>query len=871
MQQRKPHSPPKWAEKLLTWLAAPHLLEEVQGDLNELFEKRLQKYGLTKAQLLYILDLLKLIHPRLWKEKHIPYTSLNPIDMLTHYLLLSFRTFKRFKSSFFINLIGLSTGLACTLLIYLWVNHELSVDKFHEKDSQLYQVLSNHETTQGIGTGDMTPVPLAEALLKEMPEVEKAITVNDFRTWNDREGILSLGEKHLKVQGMHAGKDFFNVFSFPLMHGNKDQVLADKSGIVISDELAKKLFNTSKNAVGKTLEWSHPGFEGTYTVSGVFARQANSSMSPFDVVFSIDVLLEKQEMASEWDQSWGQTFVVLKKETNIKDFNQKLKGYLKKKDEAMVGFSLSVQKYSDIYLYGQYENGIPVAGRMQYVKFFSLIALFILLIACVNFMNLSTAQASLRMKEIGVKKTIGASRKSLVTQFLSESMLLTFISLVIAILLVVLLLPQFNIFTGKNLQFVLDTRDILVMIGIVLFTGLVSGIYPAFYLSGFKAVTVLKKRLDTSAGELLIRKGLVVFQFSLAVIFIVGFLIINKQIEYTQTKNLGYNKDNVITFQWRGKSDKSFETFILGLKNIPGVANATSMYGNILNEIWEQGALSWRGQEEDKGRSFKSPVVSYDFIETLGIELKEGRTHQREYAKERFNIILNEAAVKMMGIENPVGKSIGWEEGKRQIIGVVKDFHYGSLHNKIEPLIFRFDATGNNILVKMNAGTEKTTLDRIKKYHAEFIPKYPFEFTFLDEKYQAMYESESRVAALSNYVAVLAILISCLGLFGLASFTAERRRKEIGIRKVLGSSEFGIVTLLSGEFTKMVFLAILIGLPVSYLVASSWLNNFAERIDIEWWYFALAGLLALLVSWLTVGTQAIKAARINPIQTLRDE
>jgi ABC-type antimicrobial peptide transport system permease subunit len=264
-------------------------------------------------------------------------------------------------------------------------------------------------------------------------------------------------------------------------------------------------------------------------------------------------------------------------------------------------------------------------------------------------------------------------------------------------------------------------------------------------------------------------------------------------------------------------------------------------------------------------------VVSYDFIETLGIELKEGRSHQREYAKERFNIILNEAAVKMMGLENPVGKSIGWEEGKRQIIGVVKDFHYGSLHNKIEPLIFRFDATGNNILVKIKAGTEKTTLERIKKFQAQFLPKHPFEFTFLDEDYQKLYESESRIAALSHYVAVLAILISCLGLFGLASFTAERRRKEIGIRKVLGSSQFGIVSLLSGEFTRMVLISIIIGLPVSYLIASSWLNNFAERIAIEWWYFALAGLLALLISWLTLGTQAIKAARTNPILTLRDE
>jgi ABC-type antimicrobial peptide transport system permease subunit len=751
------------------------------------------------------------------------------------------------------------------------VNHELSIDKFHEEDSQLYQVLYNMETPQGIQTGDQTPVPLAKALLAEIPEVEQAISVDDFTSWRNREGILSNKEKHIKVQGLHAGQGFFNIFSFPLLHGNKDQVLVDKSRIVIAEELAKNLFNTSENAVGKTLEWSHPGFEGTYTVTGVFAPAANSSMAAFDVIFSIDVLLEKHQGAKEWGQNWSQTFVVLKRETNIADFNGKINSYLREKKGMKSGFPLLVQKYSDRYLYGQYENGIPIAGRMQYVKFFSLIALFILLIACVNFMNLSTAQASLRMKEIGVKKAIGVSRKSLITQYLSESMLLTCLSLVVALIIVVLLLPHFNIITGKELQFILDTREIIVMIGIVLFTGLVSGMYPAFYLSGFKAVHVLKKKLDTSTGELWVRKGLVIFQFSLAIIFIVGFLIINKQIEYTQTKNLGYSKDNVITFQWKGESDKSFETFISGLKNIPGVVNATSMYANILNEVWEQSAVSWRGEEADKGYMFKSPVVSYDFIETLGIELKEGRSHRREYANERRNIILNEAAVKMMGLENPVGKSIGWEEGKRQIIGVVKDFHYGSLHNKIEPLILRLDPTGNNILVKIKAGMEKTTLEQLMKYQAQFVPKYPFEFTFLDENYQAMYESESRVAALSNYVAILAILISCLGLFGLASFTAERRRKEIGIRKVLGSSQFGIVTLLSGEFTKMVFLSILIGLPVSYLIASSWLANFADHIDIEWWYFALAGLAALLISWLTVGSQAIKAAKINPIQNLREE
>ncbi len=791
--------------------------------------------------------------------------------MFQHTLLLIYRHFMRFKSTFFINLIGLSTGLAGALLIYLWVSDELAVDKFHEKESQLYQVLTNQQTPQGIQTGDMTPVPLADALLQDMPEVEQAVVVNDFRTWNNREGILSFGEKHIKVQGMHAGKAFFKIFSFPLLQGNPDQLLAAKSSIVISEELAKKLFRTSENAVGKTLAWSHPGFEGNYQVAGVFVPQANSSMAPFDVVFSIDVLLEKQEMAGEWDQSWGQTFVILKKEANIQNLNQKLKGYLKEKDNVMVNLTMTVQKYSDKYLYGQYENGVPVAGRIQYIKFFSLIALFILLIACVNFMNLSTAKASLRMKEIGVKKAIGASRKVLVMQYLFESMLLTWVSLLAAILLVVLLLPPFNVITGKHLQFLLNTQAILGIIGIVLFTGLVSGLYPAFYLSGFKAVAVLKKKLDTSVGELWIRKGLVVFQFSLAVIFIVGFLIIHQQMKYAQTKNLGYAKDNVITFQWRGKSDKSFETFMRGLKNIPGVVNASSMYGNILNEIWGQSAVSWSGQEADKGYTFKSPVVSYDFIQTLGIELVQGRPHQREYKDERRNIILNEAAVKMMDLEDPVGKSIGWEEGSRQIIGVVKDFHYGSLHNKIEPLIIRFDATGNNVLVKIKAGMEKTTLERLEKYQREFLPQYPFEYTFLNEKYQAQYESESRVAALSNYFAGLAILISCLGLFGLATFTAERRRKEIGVRKVLGASRFNIVYLLSSDFTKLVLVAISLSLPVSYLMVKHWLNNFEYRIDLHWWYFAGAGLAALLIAWLTVSTQAVKAASMNPAHSLKDE
>jgi ABC-type lipoprotein release transport system permease subunit len=871
-----PPQPPAWIDRFLRWRLPAAQFEEVQGDMHELYGQWVAQVGKRKATLLYLLNSFAFLRPlpkpaRSFGKKKAYHSPKPSTDMLAHFFLLAWRTFNRYRGSFLINLTGLASGLTCVLLIYLWVSDELKVDKFHQHDSQLYQVLFNMETPQGVQTGTQTAVPLAAALPKDMPEVERAVSVDDFTSWRNREGILSLGEKHITVKGLHAGRDFFNAFSFDLRHGNKDRVLADKSGIAISEELAIKLFGTPQQALGKTLAWSHPGFEGNYTVAGIFAPRSNSSMAPFDVVFTIDVLLEKHPYANEMDQNWCQTFVVLRKETDVAAFNHKLNAYWKAKQPTQTKSPLLVQQYSDRYLYGQYENGVPVAGRMLYVRLLSITALFILLIACVNFMNLSTAQASQRMKEIGVKKVLGVSRPVLVAQYLSESILLALASWVVAILLVLLLLPQFNALTGKHLQFVPDARDVLAMTGIVLFTGLVAGLYPALYLSGFQAATVLKKRLDTPTSDLWIRKGLVVFQFTLAIVFIVGFLIINQQIEFTQTKNLGYNKDNIVTFPWKGQADGSLETFMSGLKNIAGVVNATGMHGNILNEVYGQSAVSWRGQEADRNYMFKSPVVGYDFIETLGIELREGRSYQQGYANERTNIILNEAAVQMMGIANPVGKSIAWENSSRQIIGVVKDFHYGSLHEKVEPLIFRFDPTGGTIMVKIKAGTEKTALAGLKQFHAQFLPRHPFAFTFMDADYQALYESESKTAALSNYFAVLAILISCLGLLGLAAFTAQRRRKEISIRKVLGASQAGIAFLLSGEFTRLVLVAVVIALPVSYFLARKWLESFAYRIDLVWWHFAGAGLLAVLIAWLTVVGQAVNAARTNPVKALNQE
>ncbi|MEZ4955135.1 MAG: ABC transporter permease [Saprospiraceae bacterium] len=790
--------------------------------------------------------------------------------MFRHHLILALRNFRRNKTSFLINLIGLSTGLACVLFIYLWVNDEWNMDKFHEKDDQLYKVMQNFHLPQGISTMDDTPVVLADALAAERPEVEAALSI--CSEGERPTGILANDGKEFAAEGLFAGNNFFEIFTYELINGNEKELLKNKSSIVISEELAIKLFNTTENIIGKTIAWRTQYQDTTYQVTGVFKPATNNSFKPFDFLLNMEVLLDLDEWAGRWNATYAETFLLLKKGTDINQFNKSIADFLRFKDPKITAFELFVQKYSDEYLFGNYENGLQAGGRIAYVKLFSLIALFILLIACVNFMNLSTARASLKMKEVGVKKTIGASRSELIVQFMGESIILSFLALIFAVQLVVILLPYFNEITGKNLELIMDIKSGLSILGIVLITGILSGSYSAFYLSGFNPVAVLKGKTINSASEQWVRKGLVVFQFSLSVIFIVGVLVIHQQMEFIQTKNLGFERDHVLSFQRENFNDKP-EEFLAALKNIPGVIHASSMFGDIFSGTSTQSGYSWKGDESDQKYLFKSPIIGYNVIETLGMELLSGRSYSREFKEENSKIIINESAQKMMGLENPIGKIIGYTPEQRQIIGVVKDFNYGSVHHKIEPLIFRFAPRfGNNILVKIKAGTEKNTIEQIGTLYKDFHPAaYPFQYSFLDADYQKLYESENRIAILSKYFSGMAIIISCLGLFGLATFTAERRKKEIGIRKVLGSSAFRIVRMLSGDFTKTVMIAIFISLPLSYFFVNKWLANFAYTIELNSWFFLLPGLAVLLIAWGTVGLQTIKAARINPVECLKEE
>ena len=787
--------------------------------------------------------------------------------MFRHHLLLIYRNFKRYKSSFFINLIGLSTGISCALFIYLWVNDEMKMDRFHHE--RLYQVMENENITDGVNTVEGTPGILAEAMAKEMPEVELAVTVSPTY-WLGQSSVSANNKQAVRAAGKFAGADFFEVFSYPLLTGKADQVLKDKNTVVISEGLALKLFR-STDVIGKKFVWRNADMknENHALISGVFKDTQKNSSDHFDFLVSLDVFYAAAPNYLKWTNYGPQTFFILKKEADPVHFNTKIKDFLKTKGQN--DHTLFIRSYADGYLYNKYENGRVVGGRIDYVKLFSLIAVFILLIACINFMNLSTAKASRRLKEVGVKKVMGAQRSSLILQYMAESMLLTIMAIFVSLLAVELLLPQFNAVVDKELSLHYSVSLILALLGITVFTGLIAGSYPAFYLSGLKPVLALKGRLNLTQGALWTRQGLVVFQFTLSVILIVAVLVIYKQIEYVQNKNQGYQKDNVLYFEAAGKFKNNINFAIDAIKKMPGVINASSIDRELLGDLnYTFGDFNWEGRNPKEVIKFQRADINNGLFETLGIKMAEGRSFSDKFGSDTSKIIVNEAGIKVMRLKNPVGKIFNvWGEDF-QIIGVIKDFHFESLHQTIKPMFFKYRPQyTNRIMVNVSAGKLKEVIDGLQKVNTTYNPGFNMDIKFLDQDFQAQYVVESRVALLSRYFAAIAVLISCLGLFGLAAFTAERRLKEIGIRKVLGASGLHVIYALSKDFTKPVVVAILIAIPISYVLSQNWLNSFAYRIELQLWYFVAAGLMALLISVVTVLTQALRAANVNPVQCLK--
>ena len=855
--------PPRNALRFLRWFCHEDYVEEIEGDLTEIFE---MQYELSPAEARrkFSLGVVTHFRPEFIKSFKSNYQT-NTTDMFRHNLLIAYRNFLRYKSSFFINLIGLSSGLACALLIYLWVNDELQVNKFLENSDRLYQVMENVDQDGGMITRITTAGPTGEALASEMPEVEYAVT-NTFD--HIQKEVLSVDNNDINADGLYASADFFKLFSYELLQGNKNQVLKDKKSIVLTEDLAKRLFGTTENVVGKTVEWQH---KKQYQVTGIVKNIPSLSSVKFDHILTFEAFKDDNEWVTNWFNTAPQTFVLLKEGTDVDQFNKKIAELVRTKTEGKANHRTPfITRYADAYLYGKYENGKQAGGRIEYVKMFSIIAIFIVIIACINFMNLSTARASRRIKEVGMKKAVGARQGTLIFQYLSESTLIALLSLVLAVLLVILFLPQFNTIVGKHLILNFDITFVTLLVSIVVITGLVAGSYPALYLSKFTPATVLKGKLNNFMGEVWARKGLVVFQFTLSIILIVSVWVVYKQIKFIQTENLGYNKDNILIFGSEGKVNENKETFISEIQKIPGVVDVSSGGHDMTGHNGGTYGVEWPGKDPGDRTEFERMPANYGLIEMLGIELKEGRTFSRDFT-DTSTIIFNEAGIKFMGLTDPIGKTVKLWGKDMTIVGVTKDFHFESFHEKIKPVFFWMAPWSPNIMVKIEAGKEQEVIPRLQQYYQDFNPGFPFAYRFLDADYQSLYASEKRVSTLSKYFAGLAILISCLGLFGLAVFTAERRIKEIGIRKVLGSSDFAIVRLLSADYTKMVLTAIVIALPLSYFTAKSWLSSFAFKIELQWWFFAGAGLSSLLIAWFTVGLLTIKASRINPTECLRSE
>lgn len=791
------------------------------------------------------------------------YTRPNNDSMLKHHSTLIIRNLLKYKSSFIINLIGLSAGLASALLIFLWVKSEINVDKFHTKGDRLVQIMEHQKYADGDFTVSSTPGLLAETLKEEFPEFEFAATT----TWINK-FTLSYEEKDVAADGYYVGSDFFSIFSYNLIAGQPEQVLKELNSIVISEPTAISLFGSVEEAIGKQIDFQHAE---SLMITGVFEEIPKNSSYHFDLVRPF----EKFKLENEWVTNWGSngpsTYAVLKEGTELKALAEKIADFVKTKDEES-NVTLFLQPYSERYLYGSFKNRVQSGGRITYVRLFSIIAVFILLIAAINFMNLSTARASRRAKEIGLKKTVGASKSGLVTQFLLESIFISLVSLLVAIGLVYLALPEFNTITEKQLSLDLEIITILGIFGFTILTGLFAGSYPAFYMSGFNPVSVLKGTIIKSAGEIWARQGLVIFQFSISIILIVAVTVVYKQIQYVQNTNLGFNKENMIRFGIQGKLEENKDAFLAELQQLNGVNNASYLGHSFLGRNNNTSGLNWEGKDPEARILFENLAVNYDLVETMGIEIIEGRSFNRNFADDTTSIIINEAALEVMGLEDPIGKVVNlWGTYDLEVVGVAKNFHFQSLHNQVEPVFLWVNKDNTwNFMVNVDGKNTKETLTEVENLYKKFNPGFTFYYQFLDLEYAKQYASEERVATLAQYFAAFAILISCLGLFGLASFTAERRLKEIGIRKALGSTVSGIVILLSKDFTRLVFISILISLPISYFLLEEWLGKFAFRIDLSIWFFVFSGITAILITWLTVGFQSFWAASVNPTKCLRD-
>ncbi len=790
--------------------------------------------------------------------------------MLKNYLTIALRNLWRNKGFTSINVLGLALGLACSLLIFLWITDELNVEAYHANGPYLYRVMERQYYDGKVEAQSSTPGLLADELKKQFPEIVHAA---GFTGWQQYI-TFSAGDKITRQHGYSAGPDWFRMFSVPLLAGTPETALSSPTGVAISRQVAENYFGTPDAALGQTVRLD---FAKEYQVTAVFENLPPNALRKYDFLLSWQDFLSRNPWAREWGNNAPHTVIQLRPDADPARLAAKMRYLIREFDKTLDGkntdVQLFLQPYEDAYLYSNFENGYQDGGRIGYVRLFGVVAVFLLLIACINFMNLSTARSVRRAKEVGVRKVVGAVRSLLVVQFLGEALLLTFLALGTALGMVWLLLPVFNQLTGKEISLRMSSPvPWFSLVGLTLITGLIAGSYPALFLSSLNPARVLKGTLRFGAGATVFRQGLVVFQFILSVLLIVGTLVVYRQVHYVQTKNLGYDRENLLYIPAEGELNTRYQTFKQELLRMPGIQSVSYTRQSPVEIGNSTSGVTWPGKDPNNTMEFYQAGVGYDYLQTMKVRVN-GRDFSPQFGTDSSNYIINRAAARRIGYQNPIGQPLTMWGRPGVIIGVVEDFHFHSLHVPVEPLIIRLepDAGGQTILIRTLPGQTRQALASVETLWQRMMPAFPFTCNFADSDYQEMYKSEMMVATLANYFAALAIFISCLGLFGLAAFTAEQRTKEIGVRKVLGASVISIITLLSNDFLKLILLAIVISTPFSWYVTQKWLQNFEYKLDISWWIFALAGGLAILIALLTVSFQSIKAALANPVKSLRSE
>ncbi|HEX6226694.1 MAG TPA: ABC transporter permease [Chryseolinea sp.] len=783
--------------------------------------------------------------------------------MLQNYFNIAIRNFGRYLGYTMINVAGLAVGLATAIFILLWVADELSYDSFHENKSTLYRVWHNaHYSDGAIKTFPSTPAPLAPTIKVEIPEIENAIRMD----WGSSL-LFEYNNTSLMESGVWADPDLFKIFTFPILKGNAEKPIPGPYDVAISEAMAQKYF-ANENPIGKVFRVSE---QMDVKVTAVFQNVPNNSSMQFDFVLPFETYeKERPWMNGQWGNSGNQTFVKLRENSSVEEVNKKMTALVKNNCKVCL-ISPFLQLYEDFHLYSDFKDGQPNGGEIEYVRIFSSVAIFILIIACINFMNLATARSATRRREVGIRKVIGAQRRSLIFQFIGESLVISTISMIVALAMVQLFLPYFNTLTNKNIgSGFFDFNILVILVGVTFFTGVFAGSYPAFFLSSFKPASILKGNLYSAGGESFIRKGLVVFQFSLAVILISVSIMAYQQVEFIRSKDLGLNRENILTMNLRGGVQKNIDAFKTEALRVPGVVyvSTTADYPFEVHNTTSDPV--WPGKNKDDLMPFKVLMSDESLIPILGITLLEGRNFSSK--SDSVNCIVNEAAVRAMGLKDPVGTPFEMWFGKGQIIGVVKDFNNQNFRGAIEPLVFAYcPSCAWQLFVKFDGQNLEESIKNFETVYKKFDQVYPFEYSFLDQHFDQQYQRETTTGKLAICFTAIAVFISCLGLLGLASFTAERRTKELGIRKVLGASVSNLVALLCNDFTKLIFTALVIGIPPAYFMIQAFLSQYVYRTEIHLWIFGVTGLGILILAIATVIFQSLKAAVTNPVNSLRSE